>query len=381
MSSAEVRGSVTRMEKLPRSKCRLWRLRLMRDGKALESRRFHGSYTAARDALARYRNEYELRPALGDVTFGEYAARWLERRRRGGELAVQTLNRDENEIKRLSHAFGEMKLRDMDRQAVHDGILDIRDGTYTGRPLSGTTMNKSFNLMKQIMKQAVLDGMIEANPMDSLSAPKKDTRERKTATVDEVRRALEMLDERALDAHTMGVRLMLFAGLRRSEAVGLEWRDVADGMIRVGRSVAELTGEVKAPKSVAGFRSIPMMPQLSSALAAWKAEQARQLEFLQMPQTEETPVLTNSRGNRMPAQNMWRWWHRSRGELGLDCSLHELRHTFLTMLGNSGASMQALKSIAGWSSIEMARIYVHDDEQANRAAVDQLTRRFEGERR
>lgn len=374
----ELRGSVTRMEKAPRSKCRLWRLRLLRDGKAVESRRFHGSYTAAREALAQFKNEYELRPEFGDVTFGEYAERWLERRRRGGELAVQTLNRDANEIKRLAPAFGSIRLADLDRQAIQDGLLDIREGRYTGRPLSGTTMNKSFNLMKQILKQAALDNMISGNPMDSMSAPRKDTKEKKAANMADVRHVLAMLEGRALDAHTVGIRLMLFAGLRRSEAVGLEWRDVSGGMIRVGRSVAELTGEVKAPKSAAGFRAIPMMPQLRTALDAWKVEQERQLGFLGIGQTPDTPVLTNSKGNRMPAQNMWRWWHSRRGELGLDCSLHELRHTFLTMLANAGANAQTLKSIAGWSSIDMARIYVHDDEQANREAVELLTRRFGG---
>lgn len=376
--SGEVGGSVTRMEKLPKAKCRLWRLRLTSGGRQLESRRFRGSYTAARAALARYVNEYELRPELGKATFGEYAGRWLERRRRGGEIADQTLSRDANEIKRLEPAFGSVRLADLDRQAIQDGLLDIREGRYTGRPLSGTTMNKCFNLMKQVLKQAALDNMIPFNPMDSLAAPRKDTKERKAVDAADVRRVLAMLEERPLDAHTMGVRLMLLAGLRRSEAVGLEWRDVSDGMIRVGRSVAELTGEVKPPKSAAGFRSIPMMPQLQTALEAWSMEQARQLDFLGIPQTPETPVLTNSKGKRMPAQNMWRWWNRRRGELGLDCTLHELRHTFLTMLGNSGASLQAIKSIAGWSSIGMARIYVHDDEEANRAAVDQLTRRLGG---
>ena len=214
--------------------------------------------------------------------------------------------------------------------------------------------------------------------MDTLEAPRKDTKEKRAASPDDVRRLLAMLEARPVDAHTVAVRIMVLAGLRRSEVVGLEWRDLRGGVVRVRRSVAELTGEVKPPKSAAGVRSVPAMPQLASALGAWRLAQADQLSFLGMRQTGETPVVTSAAGTRMAAQNLWRWWHRTKGELGMDCTLHELRHTFLTMLANSGAPAQALKSIAGWSSIDMANVYVHADERANEEAVFRLSGAFGG---
>lgn len=371
-------GSIAKMETVPKDKCRLWRLRVYRDGKPFRSKRFHGTYRQAQAALVHFQTGIELEPVLGDTTFGQHAATWHERRVRAGDHAVQTLSRDQATINRLLPVFGDVKLKDMTSGMIQDGLLDIKEHGKGGKQLSGTTMNKTFVLMKQVLKSAVLDGLIVRNPMDGLKAPKRDTQEKHAASMEEVRHVLEMLDQRPIDAHTMAVRLMLFAGLRRSEVAGLEWRDYRQGMLYIGRSVAELTGEIKEPKSAAGIRAVPVMPPLEKALGQWMQVQGAQLGYLGIRLTQATPIITNSKGNRMPAQNMWRWWNRNKSELGLDCTLHELRHTYLTMLGNSGASMQALKSIAGWSSIEMARIYVHDDEEANRAAVEQLTRRFEG---
>ncbi len=376
MARSKGAGGITRLDDAPKARCRRWRLKVTRNGK-VRTRRFTGTYAQAEAALAAF--EAELAAPRSELTLGEYADLWLDRRRRGGEIAAQTLAKDERNVGRVKHVFGGERLADLGRAGIADGLLDMRHGDNpTGAELSGTTMNKVFVTMKSILKQATLDGLMERNPMDTLEAPRKDTKEKRAASPDDVRRLLAMLEARPVDAHTVAVRIMVLAGLRRSEVVGLEWRDLRGGVIRVRRSVAELTGEVKPPKSAAGVRSVPVMPQLASALEAWRLAQADQLSFLGMRQRPETPVVTSAAGTRMAAQNMWRWWHRTKGELGMDCTLHELRHTFLTMLANSGAPAQALKSIAGWSSIGMANVYVHADERANEEAVLRLSGAFGG---
>lgn len=373
MRKVRVTASLARMDGGDNTRCRLWRLRLFSDGKPLKSKRFHGTYSQAKSALQAFASNAELAPLMQDATFGDYAAKWIERRERSGELAEQTLAKDRSTLARLDKAFGQTKLADMTRGAIQDGLLAIKEA----KGYSGTTMQKTFVLLKQVLKSAVLDGLLPSNPMDSLTPPKNDTRERHAASVDDVKAVARMLDAMPLDGHTIGVRLMLFAGLRRGEAVGVEWRDVSGGSLHVARSVVERTRDIKTPKSAAGMRTVPLMPMLSEALESWRVQQRAQLSFLGMEQRPETPIVTNGVGRRMPAQNMWRWWMRRRGELGMDCTLHELRHTFLTMLANSGASMQSLKSIAGWSSIDMARVYVHDDEAANRDAVARMAERLD----
>ena len=376
MARSKGEGGITRLEDKPKARCRKWRLEANDYAGKRRFRRFDGTYSQAEKAARAF--AAEVAAPVCEETFAEYSAKWLERRKRSGELASQTLLENEVELKRLCMEFGELPLFAIDRSRAVDGLASIKGGnTPSGRKLSGTTMAKTYTTMRMVMREAQLDGLIDSNPLDLVKPPKRDTPEKQSLPFEQVRRAVALMESLPLDAHTVAVRLMLLAGLRRSEAVGLEWRDVRGGMLFVCRSVAERTGEVKEPKTAAGIRAVPMLPQLESSLEAWRVAQASQLSLLGMEQTPETPIITSAVGTRMRAQNLARWWGRHMSEIGVDCRPHELRHTFLTMLANSGANAATLTSIAGWSSIEMAGVYVHDDIEANEAAVGLLESRFE----
>lgn len=377
MARSKGQGGITRLEDKPKARCRKWKLKVVDQSGKLRTRRFGGTYAQAEEAMRLFKAELEANRC--DETFGSYSAKWLDRRKRSGELASQTLMENEVELKRLLMEFGELPLQAIDRARVVDGLASIKDGnTPSGRRLSGTTMAKTYTTMRMVMREAQLDGLIDSNPLDLVKAPKRDTAEKQALPFEQVRRAVALLESLPLDAHTVAVRLMLLAGLRRSEAVGLEWRDVRGGVLFVSRSVAERTGEVKEPKTTAGMRAVPMLPQLESSLEEWRRAQAGLLAYLGIEQTGRTPIVTSAVGTRMRAQNLERWWRRHMSEIGVDCRPHELRHTFLTMLANSGANVATLTSIAGWSGIEMASVYVHDDMEANEAAVGMLESRFEG---
>ena len=64
-----------------------------------------------------------------------------------------------------------------------------------------------------------------------------------------------------------------FTGLRASELRGLQWPDVdfKKGEIRV-RQRADRYNKIGRPKSAAGFRTVPVPPQVLDVLRQWKAE-------------------------------------------------------------------------------------------------------------
>ena len=147
--------------------------------------------------------------------------------------------------------------------------------------------------------------------------------------------------------------------------------------IRVVQAVECKTGRLAPTKTENGVRAVPLMPPIAHALARWKEMQEFALQALGIEQTDETPVVTSTVGTRMDAGNLYSWWRANAPRLfGIDCTLHELRHTFITLLANSGASAQAVKSLAGWSNIAMADTYVHADEGADRLAFEAMERRL-----
>ena len=51
-------------------------------------------------------------------------------------------------------------------------------------------------------------------------------------------------------------------------------------------------------------------------------------------------------------------------------TIHKLRHTFGTRLGEAGYSMQEIADLMGHSDMRMARIYVHTSRGRQRSAVE-----------
>ena len=179
------------------------------------------------------------------------------------------------------------------------------------------------------------------------------------------------------DSHAVGMALIAMTGMRRSEVVALDWKDDAGTGIRVDESVENRTGLKKKPKSPSGRRTIPMSAKARELLDSWRREQAAQLSLLGIEQTPDTPVLTNAKGERLSGEMLYVWWKTRREKMfGTTCTVHEMRHTFLTYLAKSGDTF-ALKRIAGWSKIAMADTYVHADDEADRDAVSVMELREE----
>ena len=362
-------GSVTRLEKAPKGRCRKWKLRYKVDGKD-RTRRFEGTYSQAKEALARFRAELELAPDPAGATFEEYAAEWLSRRASSGEYAANTLRSDASDVRALSARFGGMRLSEMTRPAVAAGMEAVKAG------VSGATAAKRHSTLKCILREAVYDGIIDSNPADLVRPPRIDTAPKKPLTVAQCVAVGERMRALPSSPHVVGAALMLFAGLRRSEAVGLDWRHVEEGRVRVEQQGTQ-GGGAAATKTRSGVRAVPLVPLLSDLLEEWRAAQRVILAAKGVEQDGSTPVVTNARGGRMNPSALYEWWRaNSAGLFGVECTPHELRHTFLTLLANSGASMQSVKSIAGWADISMANVYVHPDEEADAEAVRMLDARM-----
>lgn len=79
-------------------------------------------------------------------------------------------------------------------------------------------------------QDAVYDGLIDANPAAMVRAPRKNTKPKRAASMDDVGRMTDGLAMLPLDGFTVGVRLAVLAGLRRGEIVGPQWGDVGGGL-------------------------------------------------------------------------------------------------------------------------------------------------------
>lgn len=367
-------GSVTMAEKgTTRAKCRHWYLRVETDH-GRKQKRFTGTYSEAKAELAHFKAS--LTVPLGKTPFRECSERWLKRRMRSGNYEDTTIDKDMRLIRRLDEKFGDMPIGEITYSVAVDGILEIKESRKLGKTYTASL----HAMLSRILDGAVRDGEIPSNPLSDIKSPKRDKSQRKALTYDQFKTFMRHLQTEPLTVHTVALRLLVFQGLRRGEAVGLNWDevDLINKKIKIVRSVTD-SGRLKEPKTMAGIRIVPMMHVLCEALKEWQAIQDEALGMIGIKQTVDTPVLTSIAGTRLNPQNLDRWWRKNRAQYGAeDIVLHELRHTFATLLTNSGAQLTDLPDIMGWTDVAMANVYVHSSEERARSAIDELERMLSG---
>ncbi len=158
------------------------------------------------------------------------------------------------------------------------------------------------------------------------------------------------------------VLLSAKAGLKAGEISALTWEMVLDPEGRPGSAI-ELRDW--AAKKGSG-RVIPLHPELSRALRAWR-KIASESEF----------VVQSERGGRMKPLSIVVWFNRAFKTIGLQgCSSHSGRRTFITraarLVHRAGGSLRDVQLLAGHRSIETTQWYIDGDSDAQRRLVSLL---------
>lgn len=360
------KGSIQQLEPdKPKSRCRKWRLWVQTDA-GRKSRRFTGTYTMAQEALDVMVSELSVRVQNGQA-FKAYADAWVRYISKSGDYEANTLANYERVVRSINRSpLGARRLDSITVETCRDDLLWIKLNPQSGSvsELSGTSMHKVYTVLGSILKQAVDDGRMVANPLDKLKPPKKDTPEKEALQWDRLMGVLDMIDEMPLNAFAMALYLIVCLGLRRAEACALMDADVTEDRVLVRYAVKEADGTVGEPKSKAGIRTLPMMPRLWRKVCEWRQVKASK-------GLADAPTLANDvRGGVIRPQNLYKWWQKVSPGLGCDgVSLHQLRHSNLTRMARH-MSLFDLMRYAGWSSPEPAQVYVHDDYSALVSGVE-----------
>jgi integrase len=280
----------------------------------------------------------------------------------------------EMKLEHLKPFFGKLLLSDI---SASDIARFQRERQKAGA--SGREINMETAVVRMILRKHRLWHLLEPDyrPM----------RERgevgRALTLDEAQRLLTAAKKSRSKSLYPALVILLNTGMRVTELRMLQWRQVnlLERCLTVGRC--------KTPGGEG--RMIPLNQDAFKTLVEWRAQFDNPLpDHFVFP--SERYGLDGEEGylsgavavwNRDPEKPIGSWkvaWSACRKSAGVTCRLHDLRHTFVSRLGEAKVADSTLTALSGWMSRKMLERYSHTRNEAKRRAVDSLIgREIEGD--
>ena len=242
----------------------------------------------------------------------------------------------------LTFRDNELSMDSVDTDLIRDWMESLMD-----KGNSASTINKNLSALRSFYRFALRRGLVKKDPAHAVTGPKKSKPLPQFLREGEMDRLLDGLE---WDSSFNNVRartiLLLFyeAGLRRSELIGLDDKDI-------DFEAAQLKVTGKRNKQ----RIVPFGAELAETLKNYKAK--RQEEFGET----SGALFLSDKGERISGAQVYQI---VRKYLSMVTSLkkrspHVLRHTFATAMLNNGAGLETIKSLLGHESVSTTEIYTH----------------------
>lgn len=279
----------------------------------------------------------------------------------------------------IKPAFGNLAYDQVTRRLVSDFALDLMEK-------KGLSIKTSKDIVLYIKNIMTLWSEEFGLPVRSLRVdwPKDLTvHTLETYTPKEVKQIYDCAIARPVPAN-VAIIIAAFTGLRIGEIAGLRYEDIDldKKCLHVRRTVERIsdpTGESfkgvtpvcgvpgasmvieNSPKSKAGIRDVPLLPQLYQLLKKLKSVYP---DNFYIASNTEKPIEPRT------LREMYKRFIWNEAKLGRCIKFHGLRHSFATNLIASGADLKTVSTILGHSHISMTMdIYVHPNAEQKETAV------------
>jgi len=228
-------------------------------------------------------------------------------------------------------------------------VTTMEDGTQ--RAVTPATVNREFAFLRRVYNVAIRDSKAASNPVSKLRTLREPSGRTRYLTDDEEGRLMKVLPT---DEDRERVTVLLQTGFRRSELLGLCWRDVdfKGGVLTI-------------PKAKNGeARHVPMTSTVRTILSG----RPRSLDGRAL-------VFANAEGHRdlrWAKKTVPRAFHAAQIE---DFRFHDLRHTFASRLAMEGVDLMTIRELMGHKTMAMTLRYSHLSPGHRRTAIERLVTR------
>lgn len=265
--------------------------------------------------------------------------------------------------------IGDVRLDKLNDSHIKGMLAALREPREGKEPLSGRSQRNAYRVLKKALSWAARQKgpnggrLLSTNPADEVDAPKVEAVDMRTLNEAETVRLLQAAADSPIAAL---VHLAVFTGMRRSELLGLQWRDVDLTLanIQVRRGLHSLKGgviRIEEPKSLHSRRKVDLSPTAVLALRRHREQMEAHAASLDATITNQTPVFARPDLTPMLPDSVSHQFARVAKKAGLGTlGLHALRHTHASHLLKQGIHPKVVQERLGHSSIQITLdLYSH----------------------
>jgi len=312
----------------------------------------------------------QIAPGVGDAwqwTFTQLKSHWLDQMRVAVEDGILSEG-EENNKRRSAELFCTLvDGKVIDLTAAHFQF-EVLPKLKQGR--SAKTVHNYFTHIKSMLDHAIVCGCIKTNPVRAVRVTAGGQQQ---VSVPDLSRLMDLL---SIERSGWGLQILFAAqtGLRQGEQRALTWGDVDFDRkrISINKSVKH-NGDVGAPKTAKGVRSVPLSDNLHKMLLSAYMAKGRP--------ADDHLVFGTKYNNPVAKSHYLRALHKVCDDAGMErIRWHDLRHYYASkILQAFPGDLWRVTNLMGHESITTTtKIYGHwlSDEEGDRAEQEKLSAIF-----
>lgn len=286
----------------------------------------------------------------------------------------------------LYEEFGPCRLPDITSAKINAYFLKLQETALSHSSIIGI-----YITLKQVMKTAYLDELIDRNPMDKVQRPRqrKDEQKKEVSafTATELKQIKLYLQQEPLKWQAY-IRLLIDTGVRRGEACALKWENIdfqnQQALICQNLCYTKAKGVYLDTPKTGKTRTVYFSSETSKLLKKLKAQQKEDTQKrTKRLQKEGKPLsiekvsipewVFTERGFSTPMnpQSPTSYCKDFGKRYGIEIHPHMLRHSFASVAITNGADIASVSEVLGHADKSTTlKMYTHADEESKRRAAN-----------
>jgi integrase len=270
----------------------------------------------------------------------EYLAEWLKHK--GQRIKPRTSEIYKGLIeKHITPRIGRVQLAKLKPMQVQQAVAGIAGDVGV------STANKCRRVLYGAFKQAVRWQVLSRNPVEAVDPLREQAAEIKLWTSSEAARFLD-----TARAHRLYpvFYLLMAAGLRRGEALGLYWSDLKGDRLRIKRSLTTMGGKPvwSEPKTRRGNRTVVLPADALTVLKEHRQRQQAERQAAGEFWAESELMFTNEIGQAVTPAAMHHHWLKLQAAAGVpQLRPHDMRHLHVSLLIKRGLDVRTIADRIG----------------------------------